>query len=93
MSKFKAYRTSNFKKDYKKAIKRGKDIDKLDKIILMLTNGERLPENLKDHELTGRFSGFRECHIEPDWLLVYKIEEDKLVLVLTRTGSHSDLFG
>lgn len=93
MSKYKAYRTSHFKKDYKKAIKRGKDIDKLDQVILMLANGERLPENLKDHELAGRFSGFRECHIEPDWLLVYEVKEDKLVLVLTRTGSHSDLFG
>ena len=93
MSKYKAYRTSRFKKDYKKAVKRGEDIDKLDQVILLLANGEHLPDSLKDHELTGRLSGLRECHIEPDWLLVYEVKEDKLVLVLTRTGSHSDLFG
>lgn len=92
MSKYKAYRTTQFKKDYKKAQKRGKDIAKLDKAILMLANGKKLPPAMKDHELTGSLKGLRECHIEPDWLLVYEIKNDKLLLVLTRTGSHTDIF-
>lgn len=58
----------------------------------MLTNEEKLPQNYLDHALTGDFIGFRECHIEPDWLLIYKIENEILTLTLTRTGTHSDLF-
>lgn len=85
--------TTKFKKDYKLAMKRHRDINLLDDIIKMLSKGEALPEKNKDHELTGNWIGHRECHIQPDWLLIYRIEDDVLVLTLTRTGSHSDLFG
>ena len=85
--------TTKFKKDYKLAMKRHRDINLLDDIIRMLSKGETLPEKNKDHELTGNWIGHRECHIQPDWLLIYRIEDDVLVLTLTRTGSHSDLFG
>ena len=85
--------TTKFKKDYKLAMKRHRDINLLDDIIRMLSKGETLPEKNKDHELTGNWIGHRGCHIQPDWLLIYRIEDDVLVLTLTRTGSHSDLFG
>ena len=85
--------TTKFKKDYKLAMKRHRDINLLDDIIKMLSKGEALPEKNKDHELTGNWIGHRECHIQPDCLLIYRIEDDVLVLTLTRTGSHSDLFG
>ena len=81
-----------FKKDYKLAMKRGLDIELLDKAILILAETGTLPEQYKDHALVGNYEGFRECHIQPDWLLIYKIVDDKLALALTRTGSHSDLF-
>ena len=84
--------TTKFKKDYKLAIKRHMNIDLLDDIIRMLSRGETLPKKNKDHELTGNWAGHRECHIQPDWLLIYRIENDILVLTLTRTGTHSDLF-
>jgi len=84
--------TTKFKKDYKLAIKRGLNIDLLDEIIRALSRGEMLPEKNKDHELTGDWAGHRECHIQPDWLFIYRIENDILVLTLSRTGSHSDLF-
>ena len=85
--------TNQFKKDYKSAIKRHLNIDLLDDIIRKLSSGETLPEKNRDHALTGNWSGHRECHIQPDWLLVYRIEDDVLVLTLARTGTHSDLFG
>ena len=85
--------TNQFKKDYKLAMKRHLNIDILDDIIRMLANGEQLPEKYRDHALTGNWVGHRECHIQPDWLLIYRIENDLLVLTLTRTGTHSDLFG
>ena len=85
--------TTQFKKDYKLAIKRGLKIDLLKDIIAVLAMDEKLPEKNKDHELTGDWIGHRECHILPDWLLIYRIEDDVLVLTLARTGSHSDLFG
>ena len=85
--------TTRFKKDYKLAIKRHLDIELLDDIIRALSRGETLSEKNKDHELSGDWTGHRECHIQPDWLLVYRIEDDVLVLTLTRTGTHSDLFG
>lgn len=85
--------TNQFKKDYKLAIKRNLNIDLLDDLIRKLANGEQLAENYKDHALTGNWCGHRECHIQPDWLLIYRIENDLLVLTLTRTGTHSDLFG
>ena len=84
--------TSRFKKDYKTAIKRGLNIDLLDDTIRMLANKEKLPEQYNDHPLQGDLKGFRECHIEPDWLLTYAINNDILVLTLARTGTHSDLF-
>lgn len=84
--------TSQFKKDVKLAKKQGKDMDKLFNIIEKLANGESLEPKYKDHNLSGEYSKCRECHIEPDWLLIYRIEKDLLVLGLTRTGTHSDLF-
>lgn len=92
MIKYEIQRTSQFKKDYKLAIKRGCDINKLQKVVMILASGEPLPEEYRDHPLRGNYSGYRECHIEPDWLLVYKITENVLVLTLYRTGTHSDLF-
>ena len=81
-----------FKKDYKRAIKRGYDIKLIEEIIQKLAKGEQLPEKNKDHPLSGNYSGCRECHITPDWLLIYEIDNGELVLYLTRTGTHSDLF-
>lgn len=85
--------TTQFKKDYKLALKRHLDIELLDNIIRSLSHGETLPEKNKDHALAGDWAQHRECHIQPDWLLVYRIEDDVLVLTLARTGTHSDLFG
>ena len=84
--------TSQFKKDYKLAIKRGYRIEELDRVITMLANNLILPVKYKDHELSGTWKGFRECHIEPDWLLIYRVINNDLILTLIRTGSHSDLF-
>lgn len=85
-----AIATSQFRKDYKRAIKRGKDIAKLDDIIRKLATGEPLDIRHRDHALVGNWASFRECHIEPDWLLIYRIETDVLVLTLVRTGTHGD---
>ncbi|MBQ8298323.1 MAG: type II toxin-antitoxin system YafQ family toxin [Clostridia bacterium] len=82
---------SSFKRDYKKILKRKYDVTLLDDIVNKLQNGEKLPDNNHDHALSGNWKGYRECHILPDWLLVYKISDEQLVLSLTRTGSHSDL--
>jgi len=85
-------RTAQFKKEYKKSKNQGKDISLLLNIINMLANDEPLPEKYKDHALLGKWKDFRECHIAPDWLLVYKkIDKDKLLLTLTRITSHSEL--
>lgn len=86
--------TGQFKKDYKLAVKRGCDPDKLSEVITMLVNEQPLPEKYRDHALVNsrNYKNMRECHIEPDWLLVYKIEQEILILKLIRTGSHSDLF-
>ena len=85
--------TNQFKKDYKRAIRRKKNIHLPDDIIRTLSRGKTLPEKYKDHVLSGKWIGYRGCHIQPDWLLVYYIENDILVLTLSRTGTHSDLFG
>ena len=85
--------THTFKQDYKRAVKRGLDIRILDDVVGKLSRGETLPESMCDHELGGMWKGDRECHVQPDWLLVYRIDGDVLVLTLVRTGSHSDLFG
>lgn len=84
--------TNKFKKSYKLMIKRGKDISLLDSVVNTLMSGKQLSERYRDHELTGTWKGYRECHIEPDWLLIYYVENDVLVLTLVDTGSHSDLF-
>jgi len=84
--------TAQFKKDYKLAMKRGREINLLDDIIRLLSKGEQLPEKNRDHALSGNWTGHRECHIQSDWLLVYRVDNDILVLTLTHTGSHSDLF-
>lgn len=93
LTKYTVKYTTQFKKDYKLAMKRGLNIDLLDKVITQLAVGEPLPEKNRDHALSGNFVGHRECHISPDWLLIYRYEDDVLVLTLSRTGSHSDLFG
>lgn len=92
-TKFTVKPTSQFKKDYKLAKKRGLKIELLKDVVAKLAMGEALPEKNRDHALTGNWVGHRECHIQPDWLLVYRIEDDVLVLTLARTGTHSDLFG
>jgi len=84
--------TTRFRKDYKLMEKRNCDMSLLDGVIAKLALGTSLPASNRDHALTGNYTGHRECHIAPDWLLVYRFEQDVLVLTLTRTGSHSDLF-
>ncbi len=83
--------TSQFKRDLKLAKKRGLSREAIEAVIAALANGEQLDPKYFDHELSGNWEGYRECHIQPDWLLVYQIFEDILILSLTRTGSHSDL--
>ena len=84
--------TGKFKKGLKLAKKRGINIKLLEDIVDKLQNGIPLEEKHCDHELKGKFKGFRECHIQPDWLLMYLIEDDVLVLTLVDTGTHSDMF-
>lgn len=84
-------RTTQFKKDCRRMMKRGCDLDKLDVTVDLLCCGERLPGIYHDHPLHGQDNDCRECHIEPDWPLEYKVDKDALVLVAMRTGSHSDL--
>jgi len=91
-TKYEVKLTNKFRRDYKTMAKRGKSMSLLQDIVAYLANGIELPQNNRDHELIGNWSGHRECHIQPDWLLVYRIEEEVLVLTLTRTGTHSDLF-
>ena len=92
MTKYQVKTTTHFKKDYKLAMRRGRKMNLLKEVITLLAMGETLPEKYKDHALTGNWSEHRECHIQPDWLLIYRIEDDVLVLTLSRTGSHSELF-
>lgn len=84
--------TNKFKKELKIAKKQNKDLNKLYNVIEKLANGETLDIKYIDHELTGKYKGTRECHIEPDWLLVYEIKDEILVLILYRINSHSELF-
>ena len=84
--------SNTFKKELKTMIKRGYDISLLGEIVNKLANGEELPERNRDHALVGNYKGYRECHIKPDWLLIYQIEDQELILYLTRTGTHADLF-
>ena len=89
---YKLVLSNSFKKDYKLIKKQGKDIFLLDKIVPILLSDKKLPAKYKDHELKGDWKGFRELHISPDWLLIYTKNKTELILTLTRTGSHSELF-
>lgn len=84
--------TSKFRKDYKLMKRRGYNMSLLQEVIDTLANGNPLEEKYRDHLLLGNYIGFHECHIQPDWLFIYKIDNNKLVLVASRTGTHSDLF-
>lgn len=84
--------TSRFQKDLKRIARRGYNTELLTAVIKKLANGEHLAQKHRDHALTGDYAGCRECHITPDWLLIYEISDDTLLLYLTRTGTHSDLF-
>lgn len=90
--KYDAQFTNQFKKDLKLAKKRNKNLDRLFEVIETLANGRALDAKYKDHGLTGNYKGTRECHVEPDWLLIYEIRGDVLVLMLYRLGTHSELF-
>ncbi len=90
--KYTVRRTKKFRKELKKLLRRGADLDKLETVVNILAAGETLPPQYHDHALTGNLTGLRDCHIESDWLLLYTIQDDVLVLTLTRTGSHADLF-
>ena len=84
--------TSKMKRDYKRMERRGEKMEKLDAMLSMLAEGNPVPAKYNDHELSGKYAGCRECHIEPDWLLLYQVFEDKLILSCTATGTHDDLF-
>lgn len=84
--------SNRFKKDLKMAKKRGYDLNLLNDVVEKLARQEPLPKKNRDHSLTGDFIGFRECHIQPDWLLIYRVNDEELILFLSRTGTHSDLF-
>ncbi len=84
--------TNRFNKDLKLAIRRGYNISLLEMVINKIASGEILDAKYRDHFLTGNYSGFKECHITPDWLLIYQVKESELILILSRTGTHSDLF-
>lgn len=86
------YFSAKFKKDYKKMVKRGCNPALLEEVVELLRQQIPLPPKNRDHELSGNYIGYRECHLSPDWLLVYKVDKGELILVLARTGTHSDLF-
>ena len=84
--------TSTYKKSYKRISKRGYDLSLLNDVVDMLRRGVELPEQYRDHILQGEYKGFHECHIKPDWLLIYTTDSERLILTCSRTGSHSELF-
>ena len=84
--------TNRMKRDAKRMQKRGKDMRKLASVLDALAGGSTLPDSCRDHALAGSFAGFRECHVEPDWLLIYRIEKTRFILTATATGTHADLF-
>jgi mRNA interferase YafQ len=84
------FQTSQFKKDFKRIKKQGKDLNKLEEVVSAIANSEALEERHRDHALSGNWAGSRDCHIEPDWILIYRVDGE--FLFLERTGSHSDLF-
>lgn len=92
MTKYIVKPSKKFQKDLKRVKSRGYNIDLLTKVIQLLADGKLLPEQYLDHKLSGELAGCRECHITPDWLLIYEIDKGQLLLYLTRTGTHSDLF-
>ena len=92
MTKYTIKPTTQFKKDLKIAEKSHRNISLLKEVINKLANGEKLEQKYRDHSLTGNWKGHRECHVQPDWLLIYEIDGENLFLYLTRTGTHSDLF-
>lgn len=93
MKRYRIYPTKGYRKDYKRIVKSGFDIEKLEKVIDMLASGNPLPEQHRDHPLKGSIKGARECHIGPDWLLMYTKDNNALVLLLLRTGTHRDVLG
>ena len=86
------YYSNKFKKDYKRMLKRGVKTEEFEFVLNELSNERTLPKEYYDHDLKGNYEGFRECHINPDWLLIYRVEKQQLTLTLARTGSHADLF-
>ena len=84
--------TNKMKRDVRLMVKRGKNISKLTAVLSLLASRQKLPEKYRDHQLSGNLNDFRECHIENDWLLLYQIFDDKLILSASATGTHSDLF-
>ena len=90
-NKYRIKRTSAFNKDLKRLIKQGKDLTPLNAVVDLLAAGRQLDPRYLDHPLSSNWKGFRDCHIAPDWVLLYKIEKDILVLTLTRTGTHAEL--
>ena len=93
MTRYSIQRTSQFKRDYKLALRRGYDVAKLRVVVAILMDGDRLHREYLDHPLKGRdYKEYRECHIEPDWLLIYKVDTGRCCVMLYRTGTHSDLF-
>ena len=90
--KYEVRHSSQFKRELKLAIKRNYDINKLEQVINMLENDQRLPVQYKDHSLSQNWAGYRECHILSDWLLIYQIDETDMTLNLARTGTHSDIY-
>ena len=92
MKKYELKPTNQFKKDLRLARKRGYNLKQLERVIENLAEGQPLDAKHRDHELMGDYVGFRECHVQPDWLLIYRYEDTELYLILSRTGTHSDLF-
>ena len=92
MKKYELKPTNQFKKDLRLARKRGYNLKRLEIVIENLAEGQPLDAKHRDHELMGDYVGFRECHVQPDWLLIYRYEDMELYLILSRTGTHSDLF-
>lgn len=90
--KYKVKTSARYRREFKKIMKRGYDKNKIKTVIDILSSGEPLPEQYSDHDLHGNFKGFRECHIDYDWLLVYRIFKNELILFLMSTGTHSDIF-
>lgn len=90
---YKPHLAGRFKKAYKRCVKRGLDVSEFEKVVRLLACGETLPPKYKNHPLSGKYKGWNDCHIGPDWILVWRYEKDQLVLSLLDTGTHADIFG